>query len=118
SVIDPSAVGGMEGLSLMAGASTGGREVWVRNPTAAQYARQLLADHAHELRSSREQRTGLIQVDCEECGALVKFPADKAGTRAGTGQECPSGGASPDGPDPADEWHDEDTAGGGPEADP
>src|SRR5256885_249339 len=86
SVIDPSAVGGMDGLSLMAGASTGGLEVWVRNPTAVPYARQLLADHADELRSTREVRTGLIQVDCEECGAMVKFPAEKAGTV----QECPN----------------------------
>jgi len=114
SVIDPSTVGGMEGLSLMAGASTGGREVWVRNPTAAQYARKLLADHAHELRSNREQRTGLIQVDCEECGAMVKFPAEKAGTV----QECPNCMAYLDVPDPDDEWPDEDTAGDGPGAEP
>src|SRR5262245_52986214 len=86
SVIDPSAVGGMDGLSLMAGASTGGLEVWVRNPAAAPYARQLLADHAHDLRSARQQRAGLIQVDCEECGAKVKFPEAEAGTV----QECPN----------------------------
>jgi hypothetical protein len=112
SVIDPSAVGGMEGLSLMAGASTGGREVWVRNATAAGYARQLLADHAHELRTSREERTGLIQVDCEECGAMVKFPSAKAGTV----QECPNCGAYLDVFDPDEEWADEEIDGDGPEA--
>src|SRR5947209_18016667 len=68
SVIDPSAVGGMDGLSLIAGASAGGLEVWVRNPTAAPYARKLLADHADELRSTREQKKGLNQVNREECG--------------------------------------------------
>jgi len=114
SVIDTSAVGGMEGLSLLAGASTGGLEVWVRNPTAAPYARQLLADHAKELHSIRGQRIGLIQVDCEECGAMVKFPAEKAGTV----QECPNCLAYLDVPDPDDEWADEDTAGDGPEAKP
>jgi len=114
SVIDPSAVGGMEGLSLMAGASAGGLEVWVRNPTAAPYARQLLADHVSELHTSRERQTGLIQVDCEECGAMVKFPAEKAGTV----QECPNCQAYLDVPDPDDEWADEDFAGEGPEAEP
>jgi hypothetical protein len=112
SVIDPSAVGGMEGLSLMAGAATGGLEVWVRDPTAAAYARQLIADHASELRTSRERKTGLIQVDCEECGAMVKFPGEKAGTV----QECPNCLAFLDVPDPDDEWADEDFDGEGPEA--
>jgi hypothetical protein len=114
SVIDPSAIGGMEGLSLMAGSSTSGLEVWVRNPAGALYARKLLADHADELRSTREQRAGLIQVDCEECGAMVKFPAEKVGTV----QECPNCMAYLDVFDPDDEWADEDTAGDGPEAEP
>jgi hypothetical protein len=114
SVVDPSAVGGMEGLSLMAGAAHGGLEVWVRNPAAAPYARELLASRSQELHTSREQRTGLIQVDCEECGAMVKFPAEKAGTV----QECPNCQAYLDVPDPDDEWDDEDDSGDGPEAEP
>src|SRR5262245_24299679 len=114
SVIDPSAVGGMEGLSLMAGASSGGLEVWVRNPAAATYARKLIADHDFELRSHRERRTGLIRVDCEECGAMVKFPAEKAGTV----QECPNCMAYLDVPDPDDEWADDEAAGDGTDAEP
>ncbi len=114
SVVDPSAVGGMEGLSLLAGASTGGREVWVRNPAAAAYARQLLAEHANELRAARERKTGLLQVDCEDCGAMVKFPA----AMAGTVQECPNCGAYLDVFDPDDEWADNDVAGDGPGDEP
>jgi hypothetical protein len=107
SVIDPSAVGGMEGLSLLAGASAGGLEVWVREPAAAAYARRLLEDHAAELRSTRANVPDLIESDCEECGAKVKFP----GALVGTVQECPNCHAYLDVPDPDDDWSDEDVSG-------
>jgi hypothetical protein len=101
-VIDPHALGGPDGLSLTPGTSRS-LEVWVRDPAAAAYARRLIADHAADLPVRRADQPELIEVDCWECGAMVKFPSAVIGTV----QVCPNCQADLDVPGPDDQWDDE-----------
>src|SRR3954463_4442921 len=108
-VMDENTLGGFEGLVsiLPSKLSLRGVEVWVTNPADADRARQLIAEHAAELKTTRANRTGEIQATCEECGAAATFPASDQGTV----QHCPQCGAYMDVPDPDEEWDEHDFGG-------
>ncbi len=60
-------------------------KVWVDKPTAA-VAAELIEAYEEQNRARRlpDQRSGVLQVGCEECGQTTDFPASLGGTT----QEC------------------------------
>jgi hypothetical protein len=91
-VMDMMTLGGLEGLTGWApGISARGMEVWVDDPTRADEAREILAEHQAsraEHAAAAEQR-GPVTVACEECGRTSIFPPNQYGTT----QDCPHCGA-------------------------
>jgi Putative prokaryotic signal transducing protein len=100
-VMDEMTLGGFEGLTAMLPGklSLRGVEVWVKNATDADRARQLLAERQAEI-EAKANRPGTVEAVCEECGEASTFPAAEQGTI----QDCPHCGAIMDVPDPDDEW--------------
>src|SRR5215208_3830522 len=94
--LDASSLGGMDGLSAVAGAGAHGLEVWVDAPDEAEKARRLLVEFEARRRADREARAGTVAVACEGCGKASTFAA--AGQ--GTVQDCPHCGGFLDVPDP------------------
>src|SRR5688572_16240913 len=66
--LDSSSLGGMDGLSAVAGAGTHGLEVWVTAPDDAEKARRLLVEFEARRRADRAARTGTVDVVCDDCG--------------------------------------------------
>jgi len=80
-------------------------EIRVAIPAKAEDARKLIADvqnaaFIQSIREKRQQRTGTVSAECEECGKSSDWPADLMGTVA----TCPNCGAYMDIPDPEDDW--------------
>lgn len=103
-------LGGLEGLTaLLPGTvSSRGMEVWVKDPSQAAEARQLLADFKALKETDGAAGVGTIEALCEECGTASLFPAKERGSV----QSCPHCGAymdvtdeppEPDGEQPDDE---------------
>ncbi len=101
--------GGIEGLtSIVPRAGQKGFEIWVKDPTQAAPARQILAQRMAEVQAvkqDRESRTGTVVVVCPSCKESSNFPASQQGTV----QECVHCHKYVDVPDPNDEtdWPDD-----------
>jgi hypothetical protein len=87
-------------------ATVGGFEVRVADERQLEEARALLAEHAAALeqlrtvQKRREQRTGTVTAECEECGKSSEWPASAMGTT----ETCPHCQKYMDIPDPDDDW--------------
>jgi len=110
-IIEEAGPGGFEGISgMVSGDSQRGLEVWVKDAAHIEPAKKWIEIEMSETtaaRPSKQERTGTVAAECEECRKSSDWPASEMGRT----QVCPHCEAYMDVPDPDDDWNDREFSG-------